>query len=117
MEFKIAYKFSVQFDDKAHLKLTNQYGVFSMFLGLEGWRGEVNFELVVYTLLYLELTKCYKNILSKTFANSALQTEEWIFGVVVYISYPGGKLGLFTKNVLGLELSAYGHHVQCQFLT
>ena len=48
-----------------------------MFLGLEGWKGGGgNFESVVYTLLYLELTKCYKNILSKTFANSALQTEE-----------------------------------------
>ena len=47
-----------------------------MFLGLEGEGGGVNFESAVYTLLYSELPKCYKNILSKTFANSALQTEE-----------------------------------------
>ena len=87
-----------------------------MFLGLEGWKGLILSQL--YTLCCTQSCQSViKNILSKTFANNALQTEELIFSVVTYISYPGGKLGLFTKNVLGLELSAYGHHVQCQFLT
>ena len=89
-------------------------------LGPGGGEGEFwvsCIDFVVGTQSCQSVIKTFCLFLSKTFANNALQTEEWIFSVVTYISYPGGKLGLFTKNVLGLEISAYGHHVQCQFLT
>ena len=44
------------------------------------------------------LSKCYKNILSITFANSAVQTEELMFSANIYILYPKSNLGLFPKK-------------------